>query len=71
MGDEGKPGKKLKVKGKVKRLERPPDNPVVDVSLCVCLCVFLCVCVCVCGGGPVPVSLLKQVFMDVVELPKC
>lgn len=33
MGDEGKPGKKIKVKGKVKRPDRPPENPVVDVSL--------------------------------------
>ena len=32
MGDEGKPGKKIKVKGRVKRLDRPPDNPMVDVS---------------------------------------
>lgn len=32
MGDEGKPGKKIKVKGKVKRPDRPPENPVVDVS---------------------------------------
>lgn len=31
MGDEGKPSKKLKIKGKMKRLDRPPDNPVVDV----------------------------------------
>ena len=33
MGDEGKPGKKIKVKGRVKRPDRPPENPVVDVSL--------------------------------------
>lgn len=32
MGDEGKPGKKLKIKGKVRKLDRPPENPVVDVS---------------------------------------
>lgn len=32
MGDEGRPGKKIKVKGRVKRPERPPENPVVDVS---------------------------------------
>lgn len=32
MGDEGKPSKKLKLKGKIKRLDRPPENPVVDVS---------------------------------------
>lgn len=33
MGDDGRPGKKIKVKGKgVKRPERPPENPVVDVS---------------------------------------
>lgn len=31
MGDDGKPGKKIKVKGRVKRLDRPPENPVVDV----------------------------------------
>ncbi|XP_060760987.1 chromodomain-helicase-DNA-binding protein 4a isoform X2 [Neoarius graeffei] len=33
MGDEGKPSKKLKIKGKVKRLDRPPDNPVVDPTI--------------------------------------
>lgn len=33
MGEEGKPGKKIKVKGRVKRPDRPPENPVVDVSL--------------------------------------
>ncbi|XP_046874942.1 chromodomain-helicase-DNA-binding protein 4a isoform X4 [Hypomesus transpacificus] len=33
MGDEGKPGKKVKVKGKVKRLDRPPENPVVDPTI--------------------------------------
>lgn len=32
MGEEGKPGKKIKVKGRVKRPDRPPENPVVDVS---------------------------------------
>lgn len=32
MGDDGRPGKKIKVKGRVKRPERPPENPVVDVS---------------------------------------
>lgn len=32
MGDEGKPGKKIKVKGRVKRPDRPPENPVIDVS---------------------------------------
>uniref|UniRef100_A0A3Q3SPR1 Chromodomain helicase DNA binding protein 4a n=1 Tax=Mastacembelus armatus TaxID=205130 RepID=A0A3Q3SPR1_9TELE len=31
MGDEGRPGKKIKVKGRVKRPERPPENPVIDV----------------------------------------
>ncbi|XP_063041546.1 chromodomain-helicase-DNA-binding protein 4a isoform X2 [Engraulis encrasicolus] len=33
MGDEGKPGKKLKIKGKQKRLDRPPENPVVDPTI--------------------------------------
>ncbi|XP_051729161.1 chromodomain-helicase-DNA-binding protein 4a isoform X1 [Ctenopharyngodon idella] len=33
MGDEGKPGKKLKVKGKVRKLDRPPENPVVDPTI--------------------------------------
>ncbi len=32
MGDEGKPGKKMKLKGKMRKLDRPPENPVVDVS---------------------------------------
>ncbi|KAG5856269.1 hypothetical protein ANANG_G00006240 [Anguilla anguilla] len=30
MGDEGRPGKKLKKLSKMKRLDRPPTNPVVD-----------------------------------------
>ncbi|XP_062867262.1 chromodomain-helicase-DNA-binding protein 4a isoform X2 [Trichomycterus rosablanca] len=33
MGDEGKPSKKLKLKGRVKRLDRPPENPVVDPTM--------------------------------------
>ncbi|XP_070703226.1 chromodomain-helicase-DNA-binding protein 4a isoform X2 [Pempheris klunzingeri] len=33
MGEEGKPGKKIKVKGKVKRPDRPPENPVVDPTI--------------------------------------
>ncbi|XP_077364106.1 chromodomain-helicase-DNA-binding protein 4a isoform X1 [Festucalex cinctus] len=33
MGDDGKPGKKIKVKGRVKRLDRPPENPVVDPTI--------------------------------------
>lgn len=33
MGDEGKPVKKLKKTVKVKKAERPPANPVVDVSI--------------------------------------
>lgn len=37
MGDDGRPSKKLKIKGKMKRLDRPPDNPVVDVSPDVCI----------------------------------
>lgn len=32
MGEEGRPGKKIKVKGRVKRPDRPPENPVIDVS---------------------------------------
>lgn len=33
MGDEGKPGKRIKVKGKTRKLDRPPDNPVVDPTI--------------------------------------
>ncbi|XP_078146255.1 chromodomain-helicase-DNA-binding protein 4a isoform X3 [Centroberyx gerrardi] len=33
MGDDGKPGKKMKVKGKVRKLDRPPENPVVDPTI--------------------------------------
>uniref|UniRef100_A0A8C8A5F3 Chromodomain helicase DNA binding protein 4a n=1 Tax=Oryzias sinensis TaxID=183150 RepID=A0A8C8A5F3_9TELE len=33
MGDDGRPGKKIKVKGRVKRPERPPENPVVDPTI--------------------------------------
>uniref|UniRef100_A0A6Q2Y678 DNA helicase n=1 Tax=Esox lucius TaxID=8010 RepID=A0A6Q2Y678_ESOLU len=33
MGEDGKPGKKIKVKGKMKRLDRPPENPVVDPTI--------------------------------------
>uniref|UniRef100_A0A8D3BSC3 DNA helicase n=1 Tax=Scophthalmus maximus TaxID=52904 RepID=A0A8D3BSC3_SCOMX len=33
MGDEGRPGKKIKVKGRVKRLDRPPENPVIDPTI--------------------------------------
>ncbi|KAF5892446.1 chromodomain-helicase-DNA-binding protein 4-like isoform X1, partial [Clarias magur] len=33
MGDEGRPSKKMKIKGKMKRLDRPPDNPVVDPTI--------------------------------------
>ncbi|XP_051992516.1 chromodomain-helicase-DNA-binding protein 4-like isoform X1 [Xyrauchen texanus] len=33
MGDEGKPGKKLKIKGKMRKLDRPPENPVVDPTI--------------------------------------
>ncbi|XP_072226619.1 chromodomain-helicase-DNA-binding protein 4a isoform X5 [Leuresthes tenuis] len=33
MGEEGKPGKKMKVKGRVKRPDRPPENPVVDPTI--------------------------------------
>lgn len=32
VGEEGRPGKKLKKTIKVKKAERPPANPVVDVS---------------------------------------
>lgn len=31
VGEEGRPGKKLKKTVKVKKAERPPANPVVDV----------------------------------------
>uniref|UniRef100_A0AAQ5XXV8 DNA helicase n=1 Tax=Amphiprion ocellaris TaxID=80972 RepID=A0AAQ5XXV8_AMPOC len=33
MGEDGKPGKKIKVKGRVKRPDRPPENPVVDPTI--------------------------------------
>ncbi|KAJ8289884.1 hypothetical protein GJAV_G00006390 [Gymnothorax javanicus] len=33
MGDEGRPGKKLKKLGKIKKLDRPPANPVVDPTI--------------------------------------
>ncbi|KAI3358914.1 hypothetical protein L3Q82_015306 [Scortum barcoo] len=33
MGEDGKPGKKMKVKGRVKRPDRPPENPVVDPTI--------------------------------------
>ncbi|XP_057210514.1 chromodomain-helicase-DNA-binding protein 4a [Triplophysa rosa] len=33
MGDDGKPGKKLKLKGKMRKLDRPPENPVVDPTM--------------------------------------
>ncbi|KAF4100777.1 chromodomain-helicase-DNA-binding protein 4a [Onychostoma macrolepis] len=33
MGDEGKPGKKMKLKGKMRKLDRPPENPVVDPTI--------------------------------------
>lgn len=36
MGDDGKPGKKMKLKGKMRKLDRPPENPVVDVSQLYC-----------------------------------
>lgn len=32
MGDDGRPGKKIKLKGRVKKPDRPPENPVIDVS---------------------------------------
>lgn len=32
-GEEGRPGKKLK-KVKMRKLERPPETPTVDVSYC-------------------------------------
>ncbi|KAJ8392906.1 hypothetical protein AAFF_G00071100 [Aldrovandia affinis] len=33
MGEEGKPSKKLKKLGKMKKLDRPPANPVVDPTI--------------------------------------
>uniref|UniRef100_A0A4W4ELC4 DNA helicase n=1 Tax=Electrophorus electricus TaxID=8005 RepID=A0A4W4ELC4_ELEEL len=33
MGDDGRPSRKLKLKGKIKRLDRPPENPVVDPTI--------------------------------------
>lgn len=40
VGEEGRPGKKLKKSVKVKKLERPPANPVLDVrpSYCTIAC---------------------------------
>lgn len=35
-GEEGRPGKKLK-KVKMRKLERPPETPTVDVSYCLLL----------------------------------
>lgn len=32
MGEEGRPGKKVRLRGRGKRPDRPPENPVVDVS---------------------------------------
>lgn len=32
MGEEGKPGKKIRLRGRGKRPDRPPENPVIDVS---------------------------------------
>lgn len=32
MGEEGKPGRKIRLRGRGKRPERPPENPVIDVS---------------------------------------
>lgn len=45
IGEEGRPGKKLKKTVKVKKAERPPANPVVDVRVLTCYsscqpCVF-------------------------------
>ncbi|XP_051811202.1 chromodomain-helicase-DNA-binding protein 4a isoform X3 [Acanthochromis polyacanthus] len=33
MGEDGRPGKKIKVKGRVKRPDRPPENPVIDPTI--------------------------------------
>uniref|UniRef100_A0A3B4BJ71 Uncharacterized protein n=1 Tax=Periophthalmus magnuspinnatus TaxID=409849 RepID=A0A3B4BJ71_9GOBI len=33
IGEDGKPGKKIKVKGKAKRPDRPPENPVIDPTI--------------------------------------
>ncbi|XP_039619569.1 chromodomain-helicase-DNA-binding protein 4-like isoform X2 [Polypterus senegalus] len=33
MGEDGKPPKKLKLKTKVRKLDRPPENPVVDPTI--------------------------------------
>ncbi|XP_071357221.1 chromodomain-helicase-DNA-binding protein 4a isoform X4 [Trachinotus anak] len=33
MGEEGRPGKKMKMKGRVKRPDRPPENPVIDPTI--------------------------------------
>lgn len=37
MGEEGKPGKKVRLRGRGKRPDRPPENPVVDVSFTECI----------------------------------
>jgi hypothetical protein len=41
LGDEGRPGKKLKKIAKVKKSEKPPANPVVDVSTGTSLFLFM------------------------------
>uniref|UniRef100_A0A1A8AH82 Chromodomain helicase DNA binding protein 4a n=1 Tax=Nothobranchius furzeri TaxID=105023 RepID=A0A1A8AH82_NOTFU len=33
IGEDGRPGRKIKVKGRLKRPERPPENPVIDPTM--------------------------------------
>ncbi|XP_056892928.1 chromodomain-helicase-DNA-binding protein 4-like isoform X2 [Takifugu flavidus] len=33
MGEEGKPGRKIRLRGRGKRPERPPENPVIDPTI--------------------------------------
>lgn len=49
-GEEGRPGKKLK-KVKMRKLERPPETPTVDVSCCLLLRHNLILLVTLSGAG--------------------
>lgn len=49
-GEEGRPGKKLK-KVKMRKLERPPETPTVDVSCCLLLRHYLILLVILRGLG--------------------
>lgn len=49
-GEEGRPGKKLK-KVKMRKLERPPETPTVDVSCCLLLRHYLILLIILSGAG--------------------